>query len=75
MGRHVVVKRAGMERREADWSAAARARRATAERHAGKTHSRETHVCSLQRCRRARGAQWRKAPERRRCGVRVQRSH
>ena len=26
MGRHVAVKRAGMERREADWSAAARAR-------------------------------------------------
>ena len=44
LGRHVAVKRAGMERREADWSAAAAAAAratATAERHAEKNHSRE----------------------------------
>ena len=54
MGSHMAVKRTRVERKKADWSAAARAR-ARLGRH---------DMCSLRRRRSARGAPWRKAPER-----------
>ena len=61
LGSHVAVKRAGMEGREAYWSAAAR----DCGKARGKiTVVRETkgHACLLPECQ--RGAPWRKAPER-----------
>ena len=77
LGSHVAAKRAGAERREADFC-----RRATAERHAKKNHSRErvtkggveARACVLPEMHKCPRAQWKKAPTRERtrsirCGV------